>query len=78
MKYPGGKTCSGPNNSRKSLIKEDAGICDVSLRPGSGKTAVLVGNVPGTDEKHPIDVDHLLVVTLRKRRKEMKKDYGGT
>ena len=37
----------------------------VSAAAGSGKTAVLVERIISriTDEKHPVDVDHLLIVT---------------
>ena len=38
----------------------------VSAAAGSGKTAVLVERIIGliTDEKHPVDIDRLLVVTF--------------
>ena len=51
---------------QKVIDQRDADIL-VSAAAGSGKTAVLVERIIQkiTDEKHPIDVDHLLVVTLR-------------
>ena len=49
------------------IDQRDADIL-VSAAAGSGKTAVLVERIIQkiTDEKHPIDVDHLLVVTFTK------------
>ena len=52
---------------QKVIDQRDADIL-VSAAAGSGKTAVLVERIIQkiTDEKHPIDVDHLLVVTFTK------------
>ncbi len=51
----------------------------VSAAAGSGKTAVLVERIMEMicDEKHPVDVDHLLVVTFTKAAAaEMKERVG--
>ena len=52
---------------QKVIDQRDADIL-VSAAAGSGKTAVLVERIIQkiTDDKHPIDVDHLLVVTFTK------------
>lgn len=52
---------------QKVIDQRDADIL-VSAAAGSGKTAVLVERIIQkiTDEKHPIDVDRLLVVTFTK------------
>ena len=52
---------------QKVIDQRDADIL-VSAAAGSGKTAVLVERIIQkiTDEKHPIDVDNLLVVTFTK------------
>ena len=52
---------------QKVIDQRDADIL-VSAAAGSGKTAVLVERIIQkiTDEKQPIDVDHLLVVTFTK------------
>ena len=66
---------------QKVIDQRDADIL-VSAAAGSGKTAVLVERIIQkiTDEKHPIDVDHLLVVTFTKAAAggDERKDYGGT
>ena len=58
---------------QKVIDQRDADIL-VSAAAGSGKTAVLVERIIQkiTDEKHPIDVDHLLVVTFKSSSGEMK------
>ena len=51
----------------------------VSAAAGSGKTAVLVERIISriTDEKHPVDVDHLLIVTYTDAAaREMKERIG--
>ena len=51
----------------------------VSAAAGSGKTAVLVERIISriTDEKHPVDVDHLLIVTYTDAAAcEMKERIG--
>ena len=52
---------------QKVIDQRDADIL-VSAAAGSGKTAVLVERIIQkiTDDKHPVDVDHLLVVTFTK------------
>lgn len=52
---------------QKVIDQRDADIL-VSAAAGSGKTAVLVERIVQkiTDEKHPLDVDRLLVVTFTK------------
>ena len=51
-------------------IKGRGGNILVSAAAGSGKTAVLVERVISrlTDPEHPVDADHLLVVTFPTRR----------
>lgn len=52
---------------QKVIDQRDADIL-VSAAAGSGKTAVLVERIIQkiTDDEHPLDVDHLLVVTFTK------------
>ena len=46
----------------------------VSAAAGSGKTAVLVERIISmiTDEKNPVDVDKLLVVTYTEKQRQPK------
>ena len=54
--------------SQKKVIDRRERNILVSAAAGSGKTAVLVERIIQkiTDDKHPVDVDHLLVVTFTK------------
>ena len=51
---------------QEQAIRLHDGDILVSAAAGSGKTAVLVERILGmvTDKKHPVDIDHLLVVTF--------------
>ena len=51
---------------QKNAIYATGGTLLVSAAAGSGKTSVLVQRIIGriTDEKHPCDIDELLVVTF--------------
>ena len=64
---------------QKVIDQRDADIL-VSAAAGSGKTAVLVERIIQkiTDDKHPIDVDHLLVVYKSGSRRDERKDHGST
>ena len=62
------------DDQKKVIDTRDNSIL-VSAAAGSGKTAVLVERIIGLvcDEKDPVDVDRLLVVTFtRAAAKEMK------
>lgn len=61
--------------SQEQVIKLHQRDILVSAAAGSGKTAVLVARIIAmvTDETHPVDIDHILVVTFTKAAaKEMK------
>ena len=65
-------------DQRKVIDLRDRNIL-VSAAAGSGKTAVLVERIMEIvcDEKHPVDVDRLLVVTFTKAAAaEMKERVG--
>ena len=62
-----------------AAINEKNGNILVSAAAGSGKTAVLVERIIKliTDEKEPVDIDRLLVVTFTKAAAaEMKERIG--